>query len=72
MAEEDAVIREKVFQAYREATTLFKQADYEEALAKYDEVIALGRDWPHDDMVSRSVHAALDQVTKCQYRLLKI
>ena len=71
MARDEEVIKEKVFQAYREATILFKQADYQEALAKYNEVITLGLDWPHDDMVSRSVHHALDQVKKCQYRLVK-
>lgn len=71
MAEENAPIEEKVFEAYREATNLFKQGEYDQALAKFEKVIALGRYWPHDDMVSRSVHAALDQVEKCQFRLLR-
>ena len=64
-------MEEKVFQAYREATALFKHSDYQEALAKYNDIIALGLDWPHDDLVSRCVHAALDQVQKCQFRLFK-
>ncbi len=63
--------RNRVLSAYAEASVLFKQGDFEEALNKYSSVIRLGGNWPYDDMVLRTANAALTQRRKCQFRLLK-
>jgi len=60
-----------LFNTYKEATVLFKQGNFAEALGKYNQVISLGWDCPYDYMVSRAVNAALEQKKKCQFRLLK-
>jgi len=64
-------IRDQVFQLYKEANLLFRQGDFAEAVAKFNEVVSSGGNWPYDDMVLRTVNAALTQKKKCQFRVLK-
>lgn len=64
-------LRKRVFDIYEEASTLFEQGDFEEALNKYNQVISLGGNYACDDMVLRTVNAALTQRPKCQFRVLK-
>ncbi len=64
-------IGNQVFQLYKEADLLFKQGDFAEALAKFNQAVSLGGNWTYDDMVLRTVNAALTQRRKCQFRLLK-
>ena len=71
MSLKEKYLRNKVFNAYEEASILFKQGDFEEALDKYNQVISLGGNYACDDMVLRTVNAALTQRQKCQYRVLK-
>ncbi len=64
-------LRKRVFDTYQEASALFRQGDFEQALTKFNQVVSLGGNWPYDDMVLRTVNAALTQTHKCQSRLLR-
>ena len=60
----------KIFKMYEQATSLFKQGDFEEALSKYNQVISDGANID-DEMALKVVNAALRQREKCQFRVLK-
>lgn len=60
----------KVFKMYEEASSLFKQGDFQQALTKFNQVISEGANID-DDMVLKVVNTALRQREKCQFRLLK-
>lgn len=60
----------KVFKMYEQASCYFKQGDFAQALAKFNQVISEGANID-DDMMLKVVNAALRQGEKCQFRLLK-
>lgn len=62
--------KSKVFKMYEEASCFFKQGDFQQAIAKFNQVISEGAN-TDDDMVLKVVNAALRQREKCQFRVLK-
>lgn len=62
--------KSKVFKMYEQASSFFKQGDFQQAIAKFNQVISEGANID-DDMVLKVVNAALRQREKCQFRLLK-
>jgi len=62
--------KSKVFKMYEQASISFKEGDFQQALAKFNQAISEGAD-TDDDMELRVVNAALRQREKCQFRLLK-
>ena len=64
-------LRNEIFNKYKEASILFKQGNFEEALGKYNQIISLAWDCPYGYMISGIVNASLRQKKKCQFRLLK-
>ena len=55
---------------YEQASVFFKQEDFDQALAKFNQVVSEGANID-DDMVLKVVNAALRQREKCQFRVLK-
>ena len=76
-----SMVRNRIFKMHEEASSLFKQGDFEQALTKFNQAISEGANMvrlhspseaSHDDMVLKVVNAALRQREKCQFRLLKM
>jgi len=61
--------KSKVFEMYEEASFSFKQGDFVQALAKFNQVVSEGANID-DDMILKVVNAALRQREKCQFRVL--